>query len=63
MRRKSSKTTKIILAAIAGVVITTQRGTTIARSDHDGAVTVRLATAGITVTRERSLRPRYWHEG
>ncbi len=40
-----------------------RRGTTLARSDQDGAVTVRLEATGVVVTRERSLRPRYWHEG
>jgi len=32
------------------------------RTDHDGAVTVRLSSAGLDVTSERQRHRRYWHD-
>lgn len=36
-------------------------GAQVLRTDRDGAVTVRLAPAGLAAERERARRARYWH--
>jgi competence protein ComEC len=36
-------------------------GAGILRSDADGALTVRLGSAGVALERERQLQRRYWH--
>ena len=41
----------------------TQSGATVHRTDSDGAVTVELTAAGISVTRQREVYRRYWHGG
>jgi competence protein ComEC len=36
-------------------------GADLLRTDRDGAVTVELAAAGVSIFAERARRPRYWH--